>query len=96
MARIVFGVVSGLFMAERNDREHAERVKYSLRGDFGPPGSWCKFGDRPDFTHDYEWRYRADEGPSEDWGRHPGWSDDVHEHYSGGTQTYGGSRVARK
>jgi hypothetical protein len=84
-------------MKEHNDWEDAERDEFSLRGDFGPPGSWCTFGDRPDFTHDYEFRYCVDQTPSEGWGRHPEWeSDHVIEHYSGGTQTYGGNRTARK
>jgi hypothetical protein len=84
-------------MAERNDWDQdVERDEYSVRGDFGPPGSWCRFGDRPDFTRDYEFRYCADEGSSERWGQPESENDEVNEHYSGGTQTYGGSRKARK
>jgi hypothetical protein len=76
-------------MAERDDQElDVERDEFSLRGDFGPQGSWCKFGDRPDFTRDYQWRFRWHPGRSEPSGGTP----DVAGHYSGGTQIWPGKR----
>jgi hypothetical protein len=87
-------------MADRNDGERepsVERDEFGLRGDFGPTGSWCKFGDRIDYTRDYECRYCVDEVQSEDWGQHPDWGNDLSsEHYSGGSQTYSGTRTARR
>ena len=84
-------------MPERNDSDQdVERDEFSLRGDFGPAGSWGTFGDRPDFTRDYEWRYCGEQGQSEDWGEHLDWgNDEVVDNYSGGNQTYSGKRAAR-
>ncbi len=71
------------------DERDIERDEYSLRGDFGPPGSWCTFGDRPDFTRDYDWRFEEDRF-DEEWGRHTDWGDiEMTDNYSGGGQTFG-------
>jgi hypothetical protein len=81
-------------MAYFNDWDaDAERDQFTLRGDFGPQGSWCKIADRPDFTRDYEWRFRWRQNRDE-----PDQAPDapVSAHYSGGTQTYGGIRKAAR
>jgi hypothetical protein len=83
-----------------------ERDDYSARGDYGPQGTWGRYGDRPDFNRDYNWRSRgqewgheSDRGRNEDWERHPEWGrntewgrNERNERYGGGTQTYGGNR----
>lgn len=86
--------------ADYRGRRSEERDDYNSRGDYGPQGTWGRYGDRPDFSRDYNWRsrgqdweHRSDQGRNEDWGRHPDWGrDERNERYSGGTQTYGGTR----
>jgi len=79
--------VGGTSMGSHEERD-VERDEFSLRGDFGPPGSWCTFGDRPDFTRDYEWRFKEDRADREDWGRNDWGYIEMTDNYSGGGQTY--------
>lgn len=84
-------------MKQDRDREgwSGEQDQFSVVGDWGAPGTWGAYGNRPDFSRDLEWRFHSgldwghvsDRGRNDDWGRHPEWGR-VKERYSGGTQTY--------
>ncbi len=52
---------------EFDERYGAERDEFSSRGDWGAQGTWGTFGNRPDYSRDYEFRTRAG------WGRNPEW-----------------------